>query len=251
MVPDVRQVRVRRLAAIRDASFGGKSTALARAIKRSASQVSQWMTGVRTITEESARHIEAELALPRGALDVEEGAVALVREDDRGSTYTARPAQPSSPGERPIGEHGPSFNYGARLGRVQVPVIGRTMGGVPDRVWDDEGRPTGITDEFAELATDDARAFLVRVEGDSMAPKYDPGAFALVEPSVEPELGDDVLVRLTSGETVLKRLLSRAGGSYRLCSLATNAVLTYRADEVAWVYYVAHPVPARRLRSRL
>lgn len=132
-----------------------------------------------------------------------------------------------------------------------VPVVGRGMGGIPDRIWGDEGRPVGVTDEYALVATQDDHAFLFRVEGDSMSPRFQPGEYGLCEPGTAPEVEDDVLVRLTSGETLLKRLLSRKGG-IRLGSWKPGEpTLMYRPDEIVWMYYVAHPVPARKLRTRL
>ncbi len=56
-----------------------------------------------------------------------------------------------------------------------VPVIGRSMTELADRIWDSTGRPIGVAEEFAYIATADAQAFLIRVEGDSMAPKYEDG----------------------------------------------------------------------------
>lgn len=75
------------------------------------------------------------------------------------------------------------------------------------------------------------------------------GEYALVEPGTAPEIEDDVLVRLRNDGTMLKRLLGRRGG-WRFGSYNETAVLNYRDDEVAWVYYVAHPVPARRIKQR-
>lgn len=131
-----------------------------------------------------------------------------------------------------------------------VPVIGRTQGGLPERIWDDGGHPVGASDEYAEAATPDPHAFACRVVGDSMIPKYMPGSYALVEPSVAPEIEDDVLVRLATGETMLKRLVGRRGG-IRLGSYNSPEVLSYREDEVAWLYYVPHPIPARKIRQRI
>lgn len=129
-------------------------------------------------------------------------------------------------------------------------VIGRTQGGFPERVWDDGGHPVGITDEYAEVSTTDEHAFVCRVVGDSMVPRYMPGEYALVEPGTAPELEDDVLVRLATGETMLKRLLSRRGG-IRLGSYNTQEVMTFREEEITWMYYVAHPIPPRRIRQRI
>jgi phage repressor protein C with HTH and peptisase S24 domain len=132
----------------------------------------------------------------------------------------------------------------------KVWVVGKGKGGLPERVWTDGDYPVGATDEYAEVATSDPHAFLVPVVGDSMVPRFQPGEFALVEPATEPELEDDVLVRLATGETMLKRLLSRRDG-YRFGSWNDQAVLNYRPEEVVWVYYVAHPVPSRKIKHRV
>lgn len=129
----------------------------------------------------------------------------------------------------------------------KVWVIGNGSGGLPDRIWEDGGYPVSTSDKYAEVATDDQHAFIVCVRGDSMIPRYQPGEFALVEPATAPEIEDDVLVRLATGETILKRLLSRRGG-IRLGSYNSTEVMTYRDDEITWIYYVSHPIPARKIK---
>lgn len=129
----------------------------------------------------------------------------------------------------------------------KVWVIGNGQGGLPDRIWTDGDHPVGASDKYAEVATDDDHAFVVCVRGDSMIPRYQPGEYALVEPDTAPEIEDDVLVRLESGETMLKRLLSRRGG-IRLGSYNSAEVMTYREDEITWIYYVSHPIPARKIK---
>lgn len=130
-------------------------------------------------------------------------------------------------------------------------VVGRGSGGqMPERVWTDADHPVGVTDQFAEEASADPHAFLIEVVGPSMVPRYNPGEFALVEPGTEPEVEDDVLVRLADGQTLLKQLLSKRGG-FRLGSYNNgHEVLFYKPEEVTWMYYVAHPVPRRRIKSR-
>lgn len=132
----------------------------------------------------------------------------------------------------------------------EVPVVGKGSGGVmPERIWTDGDYPAGKTGECADIATNDPHAFLVGVDGPSMIPRYNPGEFALVEPSTEPEIEDDVLVRLETGETMLKRLLSRRGG-WRFGSYNDPATPFFVHEQVTWVYYVAHPVPRRKIKSR-
>lgn len=130
-------------------------------------------------------------------------------------------------------------------------VVGRGAGGsMSERIWGDGGFPVGATDEYSEVATADPLAFLVQVVGTSMVPRYNPNEYALVEPGTDPAIDDDVLVRLTNGETMLKKLLSRSGG-YRLGSYNSGEVLHYPETEISWVYYVAHPVPRRKIKQRM
>lgn len=132
----------------------------------------------------------------------------------------------------------------------RVFVVGRAQGGMPERLWTDGDYPVGATDEYADLATTDPHAFLSPIVGTSMAPRYNPGEFALVEPSTDPELEDDVLVRLETGETMLKRLVSRRGG-IQLASYNEPGSMLFKPEEITWIYYVAHPVPARKIRQRM
>lgn len=64
-----------RLSRLRDllAEHGGRRVALSARIKKSAVQISQWLSGYRTITEETARSIEKAAGLPPGWMDVAEG----------------------------------------------------------------------------------------------------------------------------------------------------------------------------------
>lgn len=156
--------------------------------------------------------------------------------------------QPSQIREDIVELLGPASRPGGAMpGGRKVWVIGNGQGGLPDRVWTDGDYPVGASDEYAEVATDDSHAFVVRVWGESMYPKYKAGDYALVEPSETPEIEDDVLVRLNTGETMLKRLLARRGG-IRLGSYGTAEVLTYAPDEITWIYYVSHPIPARKIK---
>lgn len=152
--------------------------------------------------------------------------------------------------ERALGVESPPLEPPVTAVRTtgrKVWVIGNGQGGFPDRIWGDGDYPVGASDEYAQVATDDSHAFVVRVWGESMVPRYMPGEYALVEPGTAPEIEDDVLVRLKTGETMIKRLLSRRAG-IRLGSYGTAEVLTYTPEEVTWMYYVSHPIPARKIK---
>jgi phage repressor protein C with HTH and peptisase S24 domain len=132
----------------------------------------------------------------------------------------------------------------------KIPAYGKAMAGIPDRIWGDGDYPAGASDVYAEVASGDPNAFLVPIEGVSGVPRFNPGEYALVEPGTTPELEDDVLVRLKDGRTMLKRLLSRRGG-IRLGSYNDPEVINTTEEDVVWMYYVAHPVPARKIKNRL
>lgn len=130
-------------------------------------------------------------------------------------------------------------------------VVGRGAGGfMPARIWTDGGHPVGATDEFALLASSDEEAFLAEVVGQSMFPKYENRNFALVEPNAPVDIEDVVLVRLHGGETMIKRLLSRRNGSYTFGSYNDPEILMFNEVEVTWVYYCAHEVPRKRIKTR-
>lgn len=132
----------------------------------------------------------------------------------------------------------------------EIPVYGKGMGGLPDRLFTDEGRLSNGHDEYGEVYSSDINAFITRVEGNSMIPKYHHGGYALVEPNTEPELEDDVLIKLTSGQVLLKKLVSRRGGVV-LASYSDPVIHTFSPDQIVWMYYVAYPVPTRKIKSRI
>lgn len=130
-------------------------------------------------------------------------------------------------------------------------VVGKGSGGLmPERLWTDGDHPVGVTDEYAEVSSSDPHAFLFEVIGSSMYPKFENKNFALVEPGTHIDIEDCVLVRLKDGQTLLKRLLSRRNGIV-LGSYNEIELLEYQEDDISWMYYVAHEVPRKKIKSRL
>ncbi|WP_186155027.1 XRE family transcriptional regulator [Burkholderia gladioli] len=194
--------------------------------------------------DEVARKIEAALGEPAGWMDADHSSVSRIS-IDTGEIGSQKASLSDT--FSPSLLHYPVSSKNFR----NVFVIGRAQGGLPERIWTDGGYPVGIADEYAEIATADPHAFLVPVVGGSMAPRFNPGEFALIEPATEPDIEDDVLVRLASGVTILKRLLSRRGGMIRLGSYAEAETHTFAPEEISWMYYVAHPVPPRKIKIRM
>lgn len=203
------------------------------AIGKKPNQTSDLLSGASAFGEKVARSIEVNTGLPDGWLD-------KLSDDPKIIEGYARLISEESPKR---------FLIDPSKYRLAW-VVGRGSGGyLPETLWMDGDYPVGAEQDYAEVASGDPHAFLVEVMGPSMIPRYNPGEFALVEPGTEPDLEDDVLVRLATGQTMIKRLLSRRAG-YRFGSFNDPEVLHYAANAVTWVYYVAHPVPARKIKSR-
>lgn len=238
---DISEHRKARLAAL--AQKHGGNAALGRKLEfRDGAYIGQMIKGQRPITE---KFIAAAEKLPgcNGwfSLSSSESISKMPVTKSAGEETTpALGAQSQSPVDAI------TANYGRNK---PVPVVGKGQGGLPERVWTDGDHPVGCTDEYGEVNTSDPHAFLVKVNGNSMYPKFESQNYVLVEPSTEPELEDCVLVRLRTGETLIKRLLSRRNG-YKLGSFSTPEVLEYGSADVSWIYYIAHEVPRRKIKSR-
>ncbi|MDH1429116.1 hypothetical protein N5J23_04850 [Comamonas aquatica] len=120
----------------------------------------------------------------------------------------------------------------------QVPVTGSVKGG-------DDGFLTQDTtpDGFVEYWTGDPHAYALRIKGDSMHPRYRHGEFVVVTPSIEPQPGRDVVVRLTNGKCLLKQLNWVRGGEIQLLSINNDyGPMTFNKDEVECIARVAGSV---------
>jgi transcriptional regulator with XRE-family HTH domain len=135
-----------------------------------------------------------------------------------------------------------------QLAKARIFVVRLDHGGLPGQMWDDEGLLMNASEDYATIATDDDRAFLVPVFDNSLSPRYQAGEYALVEPSVTPEIEDDVLVRLKSGSVLLRRLVSTRAG-IKLGTYSSVETTTLAEDEISWMFYVSNPVPRRKIQT--
>lgn len=228
-----------------------RAEAVAKAAGVGPETVSQWLSGEsQAITLDQAVGIQEAFGYNAVWLVMGKGLPrAAVFDDPRPRPVPAKTARTKKKAVEPA--DATPLTYQANVAKFrEIPVIGRAQGGLPERIWTDGDYPVEATQQFAEAASADPLAFLTPVVGLSMIPRFNPGEFALVEPGTEPELEDDVLVRLNTGETMIKRLLSRRQG-IRLGSYNDPEVFTFDPEAVTWMYYVAHPVPARKIKTRL
>lgn len=123
--------------------------------------------------------------------------------------------------------------------RKGIPVVGEVKGG-DDGYLDELQYPVGHGDGVVEYPTQDANAYALRVRGDSMHPRYRAGEFIVVEPSIEPQPGDDVVVSMADGRKLLKELNWRRDGDVQLLSVNNHfGPLTLPESEVQCIQLVA------------
>lgn len=123
-------------------------------------------------------------------------------------------------------------------GLKKVPVVGEVKGG-DDGFLEEFRYPVGHGEGFIEFPTVDPHAYAVRVRGDSMHPRYRAGEFVIVEPSVEPQDGDDVVVICRNGKKLLKQLNWVRDGEIQLLSINNGyAPLTLSTAEVERIHMV-------------
>lgn len=125
---------------------------------------------------------------------------------------------PSITGALNVLETGPSYSTGLANGpRLQrrVPVIS----------WVQAGQFCEAVDLYAPDSAEEwldcpfphsPRAFCLVVKGLSMHPDYRPEEIILVEPELEAQHNDDVVVRTPDGEATFKRLQQTEDGKYLL-----------------------------------
>jgi len=120
-----------------------------------------------------------------------------------------------------------------------VPVVGEVKGG-QDGYIDELQYPTGHGDGFVDHPTSDANAYALRVRGDSMHPRYRAGEYIVIEPSIEPQTGDDVVVSLTDGRKMRKELNWLRDGEVQLLSVNNHyGPLTLQTSDVLYIHLVA------------
>ena len=130
-------------------------------------------------------------------------------------------------------------------------MVGTTQGG-PDHHWEELGYPTGWGDEYAVVESDDPHAYLLRVEGDSMCPRINAGEYVLVEPSIEAQPGDIVVVRLTSGEVMLKYFRADYGDEIALESQNPGFTLkTVKKTDIVFFHQVSGTLYRRKIKKRV
>lgn len=117
-----------------------------------------------------------------------------------------------------------------------VPLVAFAQAGLPG-FFDEAGRPAGSGwDEipFPDLA--DPGVYALEIAGDAMAPAYRDGDIVIVSPSASIRRGDRVVLKVRSGEVMVKQLRRRSARKVDLVSLnPLHGERTLAIEDIAWM----------------
>ena len=131
-----------------------------------------------------------------------------------------------------------------------IPIVGNTQGG-PDKAWVETGHPVGYGDEYVDMISRDSHAYALYVRGSSMAPRFREGDVIIVEPSMPAQADDDVVVRTTDGQVMIKTLVSNRNDQITLASIAEgHDRIVLRLSQVEFIHPVGATVPPRSVLKR-
>ena len=131
----------------------------------------------------------------------------------------------------------------------EVPIVGTAEGG-PDAQWEELGYPVGYGEEYLDAPSRDNNAYSLLVSGTSMSPRMKPGEAILVEPNHSVQPGDEVVVRLNSGEVMVKELTYTRGSKIALDSVSDHERIVVDKKDVALMHYVAGVFRVGSIRQR-
>lgn len=217
-ISEIRLENARRLA-----EQAGGTTQFAARVDREPTQMSRVMGSnpTKNIGSRLARHFEKCFGKPVGWMDKDHGS-ALQEIDSNVS--------------------GPPLPL--REGRV--PVIGTAQLGT-DGYFDPMEYPVGHGDGYLLIYSDDEDAYGLKVVGNSMMPRIRHGEYVVIEPNHEFTAGDEVLVRTTDGQAMIKEFISCRDGQYRFQSINNDFEPIFIDEEqVECVQFMSAIVKASR-----
>lgn len=169
----------------------------------------------RNIGEKSVQMIEEGLNLPRGSMDGIAG------------TGTTIPDE---------------IEYVGKVRLGAVPVVGEAALGVDGMIQMEE-HPAG----WLQIYSADPNAYGLRVRGDSMHPRIQSGEFVVIEPGTRVQSGDEVFVRTTDGQNMIKVMTKMRDGAFQLSSINNDhRPITLQQVEIEKMEYVSAIIKATR-----
>jgi phage repressor protein C with HTH and peptisase S24 domain len=124
----------------------------------------------------------------------------------------------------------------ARPEAGSVPLVALADAGAAGR-FDDSGFPSGDGwDAIPFPGVEDTHAYAMEISGDALNPVYRDGTHLVVSPAAPVRRGDRVVVKVRTGEVMVKELRRKTARTLELKSLLpgeADRMLT--TEEVAWV----------------
>lgn len=131
------------------------------------------------------------------------------------------------------------YTIEARAGGALVPVTGIVEHG-PEGYLDETARSLSSDSACVEFSSKDREAYALRIRGNSMRPRIKGGEFVIIEPNIEAQSGDDVIVQRADGRRMVKELLYIRDGEIVLGSINNaSRPITLSLEEIEAIHYIA------------
>jgi phage repressor protein C with HTH and peptisase S24 domain len=136
------------------------------------------------------------------------------------------------------------------VGRVRVlPVVGKVQAG-PDGLLSIDDYPVGFGDGEVEYWATCENAYALRVRGESMSPRYLPGEFVAVDPCSDVQPSQEVIVLMTNGSRMIKRMLWMRDGQACFESINKDYKnITLGVEDIQALHRVLGRVPPEAFRA--
>lgn len=140
-----------------------------------------------------------------------------------------------------------TFEVGPRFtSKGRIPVVGTAQLG-DGGFWAELEYPIGHGDGYVEYSSKDNYAYCLKCKGDSMRPRIKDGEYVVIEPEHQPQNGDEVLIKDTSGRVMVKELLYIRDNNVHLASVnESHGKITIPVAEIEAMHYVAAIVKSTR-----
>ncbi|WP_316150086.1 S24 family peptidase [Cupriavidus sp. BIC8F] len=216
-------------------------------------ELSLLVKGKKSFGEKKARKIEEKAGLVPMSLDAPAGAPFYASEKVNPKSGATQIETRLNEWSAAAAYNGPGGTSGALESTVgeplrlrqsrDIPVVGEAQGG-PDGYISINDYPAGHGEGWITLYSADPGAYGLRVRGDSMRPRIKSGEHIVVEPGMEAQPGDDVVVKFLDGSAVVKELLWVRDDEVCLGSI-NNGIppITRTIDTILSIHRVAAIIP--------
>lgn len=206
-----------------------KPADLARATGKSPGAVTQWLDGtIKSLKADTAALIEQATGYRSTWLVTGKGPKLTA-----GSQATNASQRIDDQHENDISDkNGAKLIPAGGVGRGRlVPVVGMARLG-DNGFYEEISSMAGAGDGMVEAYSNDPNAYALRVRGDSMFPAIRDGWYVIVEPGSVPTPGDYVLIKLKTGQKMVKELIMQRPDGITVVSVNGDTRRTIDAQEI-------------------